>query len=322
MGDFACSLQLCHTLGAGVISLSESNVNWNQSYLLGKVHQTARAVWQTTAIQHSQHPDMILKGKGERAVAIITAYRVCKSTFDSAGDTTCYMQQLRTLLAYNNSISRQQTPDPHRQFVLDLQSWITMLRRQNISIILSLDGNENLIDKQGSFYPLEYKEESFPYAPNHDGSLATLAATCKLIDVLAHFHPPPYPSTYARGKNRLDYIFMPDDIIHAASRSGILPLYSVFLGDHNACYVDIDAALLFTDSTYQIAPPLRRGLQLHDPRKVTAYNKELIDQLKYHKIFHKVDDIYEISGTGTWTSQHIDLYEKKRYLNLRFYATS
>ena len=177
---------------------------------------------------------MILKGKGERSVAIITAYRVCKSTFDSAGDTTSYMQQFRTILAHNNSVKRQVTPNPYRQFVLDLQAWITMLRQQNISIVLSLDGNENLSEKHGTFYPLEYKEGEFILAPNHDGSLSTLAASCGLVDVLAHFHPPPYPSTYARGKNRLDYIFLSDDIIHAASNSGILPLYSIFLGDHNA----------------------------------------------------------------------------------------
>jgi hypothetical protein len=106
---------------------------------------------------------------------------------------------------------------------------------------LSLDGNENLSGKHGTFYPLEYKEGEFIWAPNHDGSLSTLAASCGLVDVLAHFHPPPYPSTYAGGKNRLDYIFLSDDIIHAASNSGILPLYSVFLGDHNACYVDLDS---------------------------------------------------------------------------------
>ncbi len=253
---------------------------------------------------------MILKGRGNRSVSVITANRVCKSSFDSAGDTTCYMQQLRSILSHNNSIGRQQMPDPHHQFVIDLQSWITMLRKKNISIILSLDGNKDITTKQGSLYPLEYQEEAFQHAPNHDGSLSTLAATCGLVDVLAHFHPPPYPSTCARGKNRLDYIFMSDDIIHAASRSGILPLYSVFLGDHNASYVDIDATLLFTDSTYQIAPSVHRGLQLQDPRKVTSYNTALIEQLEYHKIFDKVDDIYEKSDTGRWTRTYTDIYEK------------
>jgi hypothetical protein len=292
-GDFAFSMKVCHTMGAGIICLSESNVNWNLTYLQNKVSNTVRNIWETSALQHSQHPEpylhqsqrggtlqiitdrwvsriqskgmdpyglgrwsyMILQGKGDRSVAIITAYRSCKSTFDSAGDTTSYMQQYRSLLQYNTSFGRRSTPDPHRQFVLDLQAWISKLRSDNISIILSLDSNEDTTDRKGNFYPLEFQEGVFPYAPNHDGSMATLAATCGLLDVLSHFHPPPYPSTYARGKNRLDYIYMSDDIIHSALRSGILPIYSVFTGDHNACYVDIDTTLLFSESTYQIAPP-------------------------------------------------------------------
>jgi hypothetical protein len=57
MGEFEHILNICHTMGAGIISLSESNVNWNHTYLLGRVHQAVRKVWQTTAIQHSQHPE-------------------------------------------------------------------------------------------------------------------------------------------------------------------------------------------------------------------------------------------------------------------------
>ncbi len=184
LGDFAFSMQVCRTMGAGIISISESNVNWNQSYLLGQVNKIVRKMWQTTVIQPSQHLEpfhhqcqrgrnlqiatdqwvsriqskgvdpyglgrwsyMIFKGKNDRSVAIITAYRVCKTTFDSAGDTTSYMQQFCSLLSYNNSINCQVTPNPHRQFMLDLQAWITMLRQDNISIILSLDGNENLAE--------------------------------------------------------------------------------------------------------------------------------------------------------------------------------
>jgi hypothetical protein len=159
------------------------------------------------------------------------------------------MQQFRSLLQYYNNTEHQATPDPHRQFVLDLQAWIAHLRSENISIILSLDGNEDLSPNKGSFYPLHYQDGTHIYAPRHDGSLASLATTCGLIDSLAYFHPPPYPSTYARGPNRLDYILISEDIIHAVTRSGILPLYSVFTGDHNACYIDIDATLLFAEPT-------------------------------------------------------------------------
>jgi hypothetical protein len=57
MGDFAYSLHLCKTLGAGVISLSESNVNWNQTQHLGRVSKIICDIWPTTSLQHSQHPE-------------------------------------------------------------------------------------------------------------------------------------------------------------------------------------------------------------------------------------------------------------------------
>jgi hypothetical protein len=176
---------------------------------------------------------MIPKGKGDRSVAIIMAYRPCKTTFDNAGDTTCYMQKHHSILAHYNETGHQLTSILHCQFILDLQAWIGHLRADKTHIILSMDGNEDTSKHQGIFYPLTYQNREFIHAPNHDGSLSTLASTCGLIDTLAHFHPPPYPSTYSRGKSPLNYIYVSDNIIHSIDCSGVLLLYSIFLGDHN-----------------------------------------------------------------------------------------
>ncbi len=215
--------------GLAFICLSESNVNWNLTYLQGKVSNTVHNIWETSSLQHLQHPErylhqcqcggslqiitdrwvshirskgmgpyslghwsyLILQGKGDRSVAIITAYWSCKSTFDSTGHTTSYMQQYFSLLQYNTSLGHRSTPDPHCQFVLNLQAWISKLHSDNISIILSLDSNKDTMDRKGNFYPLEFQEGVFPHAPNHNGSMATLVARCGLLDVLSHFHPPP-----------------------------------------------------------------------------------------------------------------------------------
>jgi hypothetical protein len=149
--DFALGLHVCHTLGAGIISLSETNVNWNQGYLLKRVQTIARDLWQTTSMQPSKHPEsfhsqcqrggtlqilmdrwvsrlqsrgvdphglgrwsyMMLKGKGTHLITAITAYRVCKATFDSTGDSTAYHQQFCSILAHYNSSGSSSTPDPH-----------------------------------------------------------------------------------------------------------------------------------------------------------------------------------------------------------------
>ena len=163
-----------------------------------------------------------------------------------------------------------------------------MLQVEGASIILSLDGNEDTSQTTAMYHPLDYSDGSFISSRNHNGTLSTLVTTCGLVDSLS-LHQPPFPSTYAYGPNRLDYIYVSQDIHHASLRSGVLPLYSVFSGDHNAVYLDLDAALLFQDDTHPILPPCRRGLQLTDPRKVQAYNSEREKQVEYHKLMDKLD---------------------------------
>jgi hypothetical protein len=62
--------------------------------------------------------------------------------------------------------------------------------------------------------------------------MVSLIHSCGLTDSLSYLHPPPYPSTYARGVKLLDYILVSDDILLSLRSSRILPLYSICV-----CYV-------------------------------------------------------------------------------------
>jgi hypothetical protein len=67
-------------------------------------------------------------------VTIITAYRVSQKATSSAGPKTAFMQQYRSIQAEflrNNIV----TPDPNRQFILDLQAWIGHLQANDHRII-------------------------------------------------------------------------------------------------------------------------------------------------------------------------------------------
>ncbi len=336
--EFALGVKISYTLGAGVISLTETNTNWNQPYHLKQVTKAFRDKWKTMTFQASQHPEhfhqqsqrggtlqvlteqwvsrlqtkgidpyglgrwsyMTLGGKGNKKVVIISAYRVCNTTLNSSGDCTAYMQQFRSILAYNNDHNISSTPNPHRQFVIDLQAWIEMLQSEGASIILALDANEDILSTTPTYHPLEYKDGNFIQAPQHNGHLATLLMTCGLIDTLSHSHPPPYPSTYFRGKTRMDYILVSRDLLPSLQRSGVLPLYSIFMGDHCPCYVDLDSTVLFSDPTHPIAHHTHRGIQLLDPRKVDKYIDTLLQQLDYHKVFNKLDDMDSTLEANQW----------------------
>jgi hypothetical protein len=230
IAELSLGNKICHSLGTGLISLPETNVNWNQPYQYTRVYHTLCDQWETSSIQTSLHPEkhrsqsqrggtlqiltdywvsrlkdkgmdpyglgrwsyMILNGRGNKSIAIITAYRPCSDTPSSAGNKTVYMQQFRTLLAYNNSIKSLATPNPHRQFTLDLQAWISKLQSSGHSIILCLDSNEHISQSDGKYEPLEYTEGSFTSSPTHPGKISSLAVTCGLCDSLDLFHPPPY----------------------------------------------------------------------------------------------------------------------------------
>ena len=158
-----------------------------------------------------------------------------------------------------------------------------MLRTNNTSIILLLDGNEDTGGQAGSFHPVDYIEGIHQHVPTHDGTLATLATTCGLIDSLAHLRPDPYPPFYSWGTKRSDYIYMSDEFIHSLTAAGVLHLYSIFSGVHNACYIDVDGVLLFANSIYQNTAPSQRGTQLSDPQCIAQYTEELHKQLTYHE---------------------------------------
>jgi hypothetical protein len=129
-----------------------------------------------------------------------------------------------------------------------------MLQQEGASIILSLDANEDILSTDLLYCPLVYNDGKFIDVPYHNCSLSTLLATCGLVDTLSHCHPPPYPSTYSRGHSRLDYIIVSKDLLPSIRHCGVLPLYSVFLGDHCPCFLDLDSTTLFRGDTHPIAP--------------------------------------------------------------------
>jgi hypothetical protein len=150
---------------------------------------------------------MTLQGKGGMKIVIVTAYRVCDDK--QAGPKSAYHQQYRQISQSWRSENRHDRPDPHRQCILDLQAWVEHITREGALIILSLDANEEISDQPGQYIPLPYDPKKFQVHSQHNGSLATLAATCGLVDPLALQHKQrPIPSTCNRGQRRLDYILI------------------------------------------------------------------------------------------------------------------
>jgi hypothetical protein len=225
------------------------------------------------------------------------------------------MQQYRALLAIQKPGSTT-SPAPHKQFIQDLQSWIEHLIHNNHQITVALDINEEINLESGNFLSLEYSPGTHISNRQHNGALETLMKTCNLVDIatIHHTHMPP-PETYNRGKKWLDYILVSKSISHTVIRSGILPYYSIFQGDHRAFFIDLDATELLQEGTHPLAPVKQRKLQLSDLSIMTKYKKILKDQLEYHNIEKKREYLRTTVREVTWSEDEVSMYETIGQIN-------
>ncbi len=342
-------LDTCQKYGAAVIALPETNTNWSSREHVGMFNgmlkrtwdnvttSTSRAVepflssyqpggtativcnnWTSRIIGRGEDPlglgrwsYVTLRGRGTTQVVVITAYNVSQRYEMERGERTAYKQQHRILSHTIRENNLNIAPHPRRQFILDLQSWIEHLIQNNHDVILALDANEPYNpDIPSTAKPLQYTQGNHTLDKGHDGKLSTLIATCGLCDPLARQHPDrPFPASYFRGKNRIDYILVTPRLQNAVLRTGSLPLYSLFQGDHRPYYVDFDAAIAFADNAYEISRPRGRGLQLKDPRVVAKYVETLNDQLSYHNLKEKVYTLQEAAEDLHWTATLTDEYQ-------------
>jgi hypothetical protein len=180
---------------------------------------------------------------------IVTAYRVSQEYLASLGPKTSAMQQFCNLLKQFRDQNMEYDTKLRFQFIVDLQAWL------QDKISQCIDANNGLSGKPGQFHPIEYMLDTPIIAKGHDGTLAILIRSCGLCNPLHHQHPgEPPPPTYNSGKDRIDYILTTPKVLDSTIRSGLFPYDSIFLGDHRACFLDIDSKSLFQEMTSIMAP--------------------------------------------------------------------
>ncbi len=101
---------------------------------------------------------MVLRGKGTTKVAVITANNVGQQSHLEGGERMAYKQQTRILSQSIRTSNLNISPNPHRQFILDLPAWMEHLIETEHKIMLSLDENEPYNpDLPGTVHPLQYQ---------------------------------------------------------------------------------------------------------------------------------------------------------------------
>jgi hypothetical protein len=207
-------------------------------------------------------------GKDKRAVWAITAYRVCGSqTLETAGAKTAFRQQHR--FRYRAGIEH---PNPRKQMLHDLATCIGEMKQAGEEVILMMDSNESLDDSQGE--------------------LTKWVRRLELTDIMAQKHGTEgEPETYNRGTERIDHIFLTQDICEFVTAAGILGYNKLIQSDHRPLYVDMDLAAFLGGEPSPLENGTPRGVMSSDPRAVQLYREQLQKCLDEERLAEQLDKL-------------------------------
>jgi hypothetical protein len=253
-------------IGADVIQLPESNVDWRSPNEFQKCQTSVKSVFRhaklstsssikrTTSAKLPGGTLMIAvnnftgrisetgrdskygrwsyfktRGRNGRTIVIVTIYyQVCDQAVSSAGNITACLQQ-HTILDEDGriTVNARGVLPPHPRKAL-LQDFSAQLRSWRS------DGHEFIIS--GDLNNLLGDQ------PDEFGSITT---EFNLADVYRHRHGMEEPATFNCGHRRLDYFLCSIPLLPTVSACGILPFNILSLKDHRTVFADFDTKLLF-----------------------------------------------------------------------------
>ena len=210
-----------------------------------------------------------LDGSDGKLVSILTAYRVCAGSPQSAPLGSAFLREYE-YFRENNYTSL----NPRRLFLTDLQKVITNLQASGHSIILMLDANSTLED------------------PN----LQDFLALCGLHDLHSN---DPAPSTFIGASNRrIDFIFGCDKASRYVTRSGSLAYVEGPQSDHRSLYVDLSPDFITTPPWHSTLAANSRDLHTGNPDYVQKYHQTMLNYYSQHRMVERMQAIFDSKDTS------------------------
>ena len=131
----------CRTWTYTKTSFSSIDMKLPTDYITGGTLTSRIGTWSSRVLSSEQDPSgmgrwsqITLTGKRNTKISIITGYRCIQNKGDDSASTheTIYMRDQHTALS----------PNPRKQFIVDLTKYIKAKQKQNHDIILNVDANE------------------------------------------------------------------------------------------------------------------------------------------------------------------------------------
>ena len=162
-----------------------------------------------------------LKGKGNKMIRVVSAYRVSQVQAETAGPHTACQQQYKALVRKKNKIV-----SPRQAFMADFEHSLRLWSQvEGHELIIMMDANEDLREKK---------------------DLRTFCEALNLVDAVEMLSPDLVgDQTYLWGRKRLDYIFLSHGVAGAAVKAGHHHFHQYVVSDHKGVYAHFVAQDLF-----------------------------------------------------------------------------
>jgi Reverse transcriptase (RNA-dependent DNA polymerase) len=211
-----------------------------------------------------------------KTLTAVTAYRVCKGVAKEDKAQSTYTQQYMMLKA--DGINE---PDPRAQFVDDIitQFKSTCLDENNY-FVLALDANETI----------NYGTEG----------INKILKECNLVDMYSEIHDDfsQFP-THENGSEKIDYILCTRNLLPYITIMGYVKFNEALDTDHRAVYFDFSENIL-TD----IVPISTKKYRMIGGNSTNLegekYIKWLDNHFKYHRIYEKVENVFNSAMTKSY----------------------
>jgi hypothetical protein len=268
------------------ISTSSSEIKYNTTYQPGGTltlvtdKYTGRVTGTGSDASLGRWSYVEMLGKGGRTIILCTIYNVCNQ-HGQVGSRTAHTQQKSLLLRQGR------TDSPRKAFLEDFDAQVTTWLSAGHELIIAGDLNEELGSDISGFSRLSSKHN--------------------LVEIIQHHHGiAGEPATYARGRKRLDYLFVTPGLVSSVKRCGILPYSDIIDSDHRCIYVDFDTIMLFGGDPAILSPTPVGILHSRDAKGSAQYVEAVDKYMKAHKVEQRMKILDDDGGDNTAPVEGID----------------
>ena len=226
-----------------------------------------------------------LLGENNTGITIISAYQVCQNKV--TGKNTVVNQQISQLIEEASRANETERINPREAFIRELQTFIDQQQENGDQIILVGDFNEEITDI--------------------DSGMSNIATTCNLVDMFgARLGSPNIPSTWQRGKKRIDYALVSPQIAPMIKSAGYEPYSYRITSDHRGFFIDLDTKATFGNKPSPIAPLAKRDFESHHPGIIPKYITSMTQELQAHNFKNRITQLANLTQPNHQLAEALD----------------